>query len=154
IAKSPVEAAAEADRLGKLPSVKQTLSLVDFLPKDQTAKLGLIEDLNFALGPDLAGTPPAKYTGDDKADIQALRDLRAALAQATKNRKDATAENFRKLDDRLASFDSSYSAISIEKRPAMLARLRENLLGALPSMLASLHDSLQASAFEQKDLPK
>lgn len=147
------QAATEAAKLGKLPLVKQTLSLADFLPSDQAAKLAIIEDLNFALGPDLAGTPPDKYVGDDKADLQALEDLRAALTQVIGAREDDLAKALKTLNDDLIAFDAAYSAVDPDERPKMLARLRDNLLGALPSMLASLHDSLQASAFTQKDLP-
>lgn len=153
VANNAAEAAVESARLGQLPLVKQTLSLADFLPKDQAAKLAIIEDLNFAMGPDLAGAPPEKYVGDDKADLQALEDLRAALAKAVEGRNDKAAEPLKKLNDELGSFDSAYGVAELEQRPKMLARLRDNLLGALPRMLANLHDSLQASAFGQKDLP-
>ena len=54
------EAAALAVRLGEVDGVRQTITLTDYLPDDQDAKLELIEEMAFFMGPSPSqtATPP------------------------------------------------------------------------------------------------
>ncbi len=148
IAKDADEAQSIATRAAKLPLVRQAMSVSDFVPSDQEVKLAILEDLNFTLGPDLAGPPPAQYSGDDESDLQTLKNLAAALGQI----QTPTAAKKRLLSE-LNRFSRRYQEGDIINRAALLSRLRASLLGTLPAMLADLHEALQAAPVAQKDLP-
>lgn len=72
------EAQALARRLAALPEVARAMTLADFIPEEQDAKLALIEDAAMLLGPALAAEPLAPP--DDAAVVAALRKAAADLA--------------------------------------------------------------------------
>lgn len=71
-------AQALAQRLAALPEVARAMTLADFIPGDQEAKLALIEDAAMLLGPALAAAPMAPP--EDAAVVAALRQAAAELA--------------------------------------------------------------------------
>ncbi|TCH99802.1 hopanoid biosynthesis-associated RND transporter HpnN [Roseococcus sp. SYP-B2431] len=71
-------AQALARRLAALPEVARAMTLADFIPEDQDAKLALIEDAAMLLGPALAAEPMPPP--DDAAVVAALRKAAADLA--------------------------------------------------------------------------
>ncbi|WP_421992895.1 MMPL family transporter [Roseococcus sp.] len=72
------QAQALGRRLALLPEVARAMTLADFIPEEQEAKLALIEDAAMLLGPALATAPlPAP---DDAAVVAALRKAAAELA--------------------------------------------------------------------------
>jgi hopanoid biosynthesis associated RND transporter like protein HpnN len=148
IAGSADEARSIAARVAKLPLVRQAMTVSDFVPDNQPAKLAILEDLNFTLGPDLGGAPPEQYRGNDGSDLQALQSLSAALAQLP-----APSAAQTRLLSELNRFSHHYQEADGVGRAALLSRLRAALLGTLPSMLADLHEALQASAVSEKNLP-
>jgi hypothetical protein len=162
LTKNSTDAQVVEQKTSALPLVRQTLSLKDFVPTDQDAKLAILQDLSFTLGPDLAGDPPKTYTADDAADLQALGDLRKALAAAippdagSDAKTTSTAKSIaemKALRDQLDAFDVHYIVYTDASRKALLTRLRDSLLGGLPWLLADLHDALQAAPVSDKDLP-
>src|SRR5262249_4732630 len=44
---------AMAERLGRLPEVREAMTILDFIPTDQAAKLAILDDLDLLLGPTL-----------------------------------------------------------------------------------------------------
>lgn len=144
VADDAAAARATQARLAQLPLVRQALSLFDFVPSDQDDKLAIIDDLNFTLGPDLAGDAPQNYSSDDRADLQALADLEAALPAGE-------VAPWNGLRDSLAHLDAALADPA--RHAAVLQRLRDNLLGGLPTLLDDLHQALQAHAVGLDDLP-
>jgi len=71
-------AQALARRLGALPEVARAMTLADFIPEDQDAKLALIEDAAMLLGPALAAEPMPPPS--DAQVVAALRKAAAELA--------------------------------------------------------------------------
>ena len=59
LASSASEASDLAQRLGKLPQASQVIWLGSFVPEDQTAKLGILQDARDLLEPAWASSPPA-----------------------------------------------------------------------------------------------
>lgn len=151
----PDAASAQAlvDKAEQLPLVRRALALTSFVPTRQDAKLAIIDDLAFALGPQLASAPAPTQPAVRDDDLEALESLRAALpaylAQASAARKPAASALIEALD----RFDAAYQAADQAGRTALLGRLRENLLGTLPARLASLKEALQAKPVTEADLP-
>ena len=78
-------ARAMATKLAALPLVAHALTLANFVPQDQDAKLGILADLNLSLGPSLADAV-VKPVGraDDAATIATFRaDLPRYIAHLT-----------------------------------------------------------------------
>lgn len=144
---------ALAEQAGKLPQVNRALALTSFVPTQQDEKLPIIEDLIFALGPQLSGAPAPKAPAvhaDDAATLEALQQaLPAYLARAPESAKPAASA----LSEALDAFEASYRKADADGRATLLAGLRENLLGALPARLASLKSALQAGPVGEADLP-
>ena len=67
------EAKSAAERLREQPQVLQTMTLEDFVPDDQSAKLAMIEALGRQIGPILR--QPAGQAPTDEENIAALNDI-------------------------------------------------------------------------------
>jgi hopanoid biosynthesis associated RND transporter like protein HpnN len=152
VADGPAQAKAVAERLSPLPEVRQVISLNDFVPTDQAAKLAIIDDLNFTLGPAFSAPPPTKYSGNDSDDLAAMDKLRSALRDAVHAAGAAPAQ--RQLLTALDNFRERYDQSDVVNQGNLLQRLRGNLLGALPVMLGDLHDALQAHQVTAADIPQ
>jgi len=134
-------AAAEAlaARLEPLPEVAEARTLADYVPRDQDAKLQIIEEMGFFLAPLFYGfevsVPP-----DGEAERRALRALRADLEVTTGPLAAAARALARALGE-------------VGDDDATLAALRRALLGGLPARLASLETALEAGPVTIDDLP-
>jgi hopanoid biosynthesis associated RND transporter like protein HpnN len=133
---------AIAARLGSQDEVGRTLTLASFVPDDQNAKLALIDELAFLIGPLLepaGATPPL----DDAAREAALTRLRANVDAAA-----AAGDNpgAARLADALASFRATATA------PAR-AELEGRLLATLPALLERLRQALEAGPVTLESLP-
>ena len=73
---STTAARAMAERLARLPEVRQTMTIFDFVPADQEAKLAVLDDLDLLLGPTLKPTAikPAPTDADVVTAAAAARD--------------------------------------------------------------------------------
>ncbi|MGR9035509.1 MAG: MMPL family transporter, partial [Gammaproteobacteria bacterium] len=72
------KAIALARKLRKLKSVENAITIFDFVPEDQEAKLDVIEDLSLVMGLQLATFPPVHKDTAEK-DMAALRKFRQAI---------------------------------------------------------------------------
>lgn len=138
-------------RLAKLSLVRRAMSIEDFIPDQQQAKLDVIQNLAFTLGPDLA-TPPTALKADDAADRAALDTLQATLAKVPDS--DPAAPAMHALAAQLDRFARAYDGLDAAGRKAVLARLRHDLLATLPQHLSDLAAALQAQPVTFKDLPE
>lgn len=132
-------AEALAARLEALPEVAAAVTLADFLPQDQDAKLDLLAETSFFLGPILspAGTAAPPSVAEQRAALQSLRD---ALERAG----DGLAPSARRLAQAL-------DRVALDE--AGLTALRTALLGSLPGRLTRLREALEAGPVAQADLP-
>ncbi len=152
---APDAAAAQAltEKLSALPLVGRVLSLPNFVPTQQDEKLTMVEDLVLALGPQLTLNPPPEKPMARDDDAATLDGLRAALPAYLQRATPEQANAAKNLSDQLDRFDTALKNADDAGKTALLARLRENLLGTLPARLASLKDALKAQAVGEKDLP-
>jgi hopanoid biosynthesis associated RND transporter like protein HpnN len=151
LARSEGEVRSKQAAFGRLPSVRKTVSLLDFVPADQEQKLAQIEELGLILGGQLDRFP-ARIDG--KASAAGIKTLLAAteegLAKPRAAADQAALEAFRdqikRLNDHLAGLDE-------KGRQALLQQLQNNLLGALPQTIGRLRDSLEPEEITLAKLP-
>ena len=142
-----------AEALGKLPEVKRAMSLNSFVPADQEEKLAILEDLRFALGPQLTDAPAPSEPAVREDDYALIEQMRAGLPAYVVAQTGKQAEAAKALQDALDGFAAEYGKRDAAGQKALLAGLRANLLGSLPARLAGLKDALKASAVTAADLP-
>ncbi len=137
-------------RLKQLDTVDKTISLFDFVPKNQEEKLALIEDMALILGPPAkeTETPPPPSTTDQ---IQAMLALDHSL-QKMLQRGDGD-EAVRRLHTQLSAFLRHLGVVVPAERTADVAELQRSLLATLPEMLHFLYRALDTRAFHASDLP-
>jgi len=139
------EAAADlARRLEALPEVAHTASLASFVPADQAAKLALIEDAAFLLGPSLEGGTPRPAPADAEL-LAALPATAASLRRAAGEARDPPAE----AAHRLAAAMDRLAAAPPAARAAAGAALAE----PLAVLLAGVRALLSATPITPDSLP-
>ncbi len=142
--------ADEAERLTKalaaLPSVAQTLTIDDFVPANQDAKLALIADLPLLLGPTVAYAPVTRTDHDMTATLAALDEFVAALQTASV----ASAPSLRQALEVLVT---QLQQQTLQGRARTLAELERHWLGHLPFVVERLQTSLEAGPVSMASLP-
>jgi hopanoid biosynthesis associated RND transporter like protein HpnN len=143
---APNAAAAQklAQRLQKLPEVKTVTTIDDYIPKDQDAKLAIIDQAALFLLPAFQGDKrPPPSAAERKAAVEKLRTTLDRRLAAT-NQATPLTRAMRRLDDALAK---------LKPTPAALAGLDRRLISNLPTRLDDLRESLQAKKVTAADLP-
>jgi hypothetical protein len=136
------EARTLASRLETLSEVRQVVTLAAFVPDDQVAKLGILEDLALVLGPTLEA-PHGAATHDDAERRAAIETTAARLRQAHAKTPAAS---------RLArALDAVDARRGVE--PDLIGQLDRALLASLPAQLETLREALGAVPVELGDLP-
>ena len=138
LVKSVAEVPALVARLEALPEVHRVVAVTSFVPEQQEAKLALIEDADFLLGPTLS--PVSVASPPDSGTV------RATLA--------VTVQRLRTLDrepaaQRLADLLDQ----ALGRDDALLAALGRALLSGLPARLQALRDALSAEPVTPDNLP-
>lgn len=139
------EADAVAARLEKLAPVDSVLTLSKFVPKDQEAKLAIVQDMSLFLTPLLVDTEkkPAPSAAERRAALGALRQRLDALS--ARDLPPTLTQAIRRLNAALAK-----QAVS----DAGLAELETRLVGALPARLQTLREAMGAHPIAIGDLPE
>ncbi len=139
-----------AQRLRALPAVDSVISIAQFVPKNQPAKLAMIDQLVLTMDTTFDGVqapPPAL-----REQLSAFRDLLLTLNRyADAFPDDVTAQQLR---DSLGGFAFKLKNAPIEQRSVLLGKLERSLLGLLPGRLRELSDALNAREFAEADLPE
>jgi len=141
IAPDLATADALAARLRELPTVARALTLSDYVPEDQAAKLDVLQTTALFLPPPAPPRPPRSPDEEREALARLATEL-GATAQATSD--PILAASATKLATSLAPFGSGQ---------APLALLRQNVVGWLPEQIADLRVSLGAEPVTAADLP-
>ncbi len=149
LATSPEEARALKERYEKLPTVDKVTTLLDFVPKDQEAKLAIIEDLALVLGPQLATFPAPAQGG---AQIEDLEALQAKLLEQLAKNEGGNADML-ELSESLDNFMEYVDSLPEETRQPVLDKLQSVLLNALPATIDKLQHSLEAEPITFESLP-
>ncbi len=145
LAKNLAEADAVAARLEKLEPVDSVLTLSKFVPKDQEAKLAIIQDMSLFMTSLLVDTTrkPAPSTAERRASLESLRQRMDALA--TRDLTPPLKQAIRRLNAALGKQDLS---------DAGLAALEARLVGALPARLETLRETMGAKPVAIGNLPE
>ncbi len=149
LASSQEEALALQARYEKLPTVDKVTTLMDFVPKDQPAKLAIIEELSLVLGPQLASFPPPAKGG---ARIESLERLQATLQEQLAKGEGGNADML-ELSESLDKFMDYVDSLPEENRQSTLDQLQNDLLSALPATMEKLQRSLDAEPVTLASLP-
>jgi hopanoid biosynthesis associated RND transporter like protein HpnN len=141
LAASIDDAAALAERLGRLPEVAQTVTAASFIPEDQDKKLAVVGDLALLLGPTL--TPDATLSPPDDSEVlRAMTACRDALKQiAPAGTQGASALLAHALDRAVA------------RGAEIVPVLQEVLLTGLEERIAALGDQIKAQKVTLQKLP-
>lgn len=129
-----------ATRLRKVPGVGRVLTLLRFVPEEQKAKLAIVDDMAFFLGPLLIGNEP-QVGPDAKARADAVRELQRSLA-------DSSLPGAMTLARALSAFIES-RGLEGEATDGLQTRL----LGTLPRSLETLRTALNTGPVDLSDLP-
>jgi hopanoid biosynthesis associated RND transporter like protein HpnN len=145
-----------ADTLDDLTEVDSTVTVRNFVPKNQPEKITAVEEMGLFLTPILAA-PPASTKSDPGMRAKALQDFRtklaaiadsaAAQAGPLKSSVVRLAQALNRLKDDSAQIETLESAL-LRFFPDRLARLRESLNPvpiSLPSLPASIRSHYLAS---------
>ncbi|HWY23879.1 MAG TPA: MMPL family transporter, partial [Nevskia sp.] len=150
----PAKAKALSDQLGKLPLVRRAMTVFSLVPEDQDAKLATISDLNLSLGPTLMGDGSPLKLAARADDYAAIHQFGADLpAYITQNQDKPVAPAAKKLLAALQSLDQAWTQGDSAAHEAILGRLRNSLLSALPAQIGGLRDALAAQPVAEQDLP-
>lgn len=136
-------ARALSAKLGKLPEVAQVISGATFIPENQKAKLGMIQQTQGILAPSLAGgAPPPPVTPDR---------LRAAAAKAAG--QIATVRAKLPKDSPLIEIGAALDELKSAPDARVMA-MNAALTRYLPGELVRLNDALSAKAITAANLPE
>jgi hopanoid biosynthesis associated RND transporter like protein HpnN len=138
-----------AERLKKLKDVKMALTLSDLVPEDQSEKLSIISDIALFMPPVLEGLTVKHLS--HKQGIKALNSFEGALKKSLHSSSEAANPSFQHLYASIQQFKSLL--VDQDKADSAFAALEDGLLTNLPSLFNRLETLLQATAFNEKDLP-
>jgi hypothetical protein len=142
-------AKAMVAKLFRMKEVGQAITLADFVPDDQPAKLKLISDANFSLDP-VINPFNLKPAPSDAEIVASLRETAKAL-------EDAAMKGVGLLDMSPAQKDAAKLADTLNKladgNAAMRARASDALVPGLKTLLGQMSASLQASPVSLETMP-
>jgi len=136
-----------AERLARLPEVREAMTILDFVPTDQTAKLSVLEDLDFVLGPTLTpSTAKAPPTEVEIRDAAAHAKVEASRYIDSKNAVEPLRTAARRFVASIDRILADTSATSVVSRLSALTR-------GFDTEKSALADALGARQVGIDDLP-
>lgn len=144
-------AKALQQKMERLSSVERTLTLFDFVPKDQEDKLFIVDEMATVLGFQARRFPALKLETDPTASInRMLVAINQVLPSKTDDKEIAALKTFKtELEGVLLEIDNRQQP----DRAQFIARIQTTLLGTLPNAMNELLTSLNAEAITPADLP-
>ncbi|MBS3954270.1 MAG: MMPL family transporter [Methylomicrobium sp.] len=143
------EALVLADKLEKLPSVHETITLKSFVAEDQEDKLAMLEELDMILGAQLKQFDNPLSPNDQKAVLLDFSEtLRKAINAANSSAPLAAMQSLQDTIKKFTSFADKQTSPDLE-----YSALEENLLELLPYTMQRLSSSLTATDYGLEDLP-
>jgi hopanoid biosynthesis associated RND transporter like protein HpnN len=151
IAPDAQSADALAERLRSLEIVERVVTITDFVPEEQQAKLGIIEDVAMFTAP-VSGSEDSLPAPSPQQKIDALETLEREIANLlSEGEPGPLAPAAISLRGSLQRYLASLAALS--DPTTSLAELQEELLGALPEQLRILSRALEAGEVTLGNLP-
>jgi hopanoid biosynthesis associated RND transporter like protein HpnN len=156
------EAEEVADGLERLESVEAAISLEDFVPGGQEAKLAVIERIARAVGP-----APAAAGASETADLPPDSDgpgpgPSELMAEVERFRRSVRGLELepdeidlgRFVNFQIRSWQRRMDDLPPQRQERAIERVEESLVGGLGRSLADLRTSLAASSISEGDLPE
>ncbi|MEI8384988.1 MAG: MMPL family transporter [Nitrosomonadaceae bacterium] len=138
------------------PEVSKVVTILDFVPGDQEEKIAMIDELALTLGPLTITSSPKiakKYTLEQKrAALDGLRDALDRLIE--KNPNHPGQASARSLRASLVTLLRRVDEAGVEERGQLMDDIERDLLSLLPGSMQSLSTSIEASEFNQDQLPE
>jgi hopanoid biosynthesis associated RND transporter like protein HpnN len=154
LAKNNHEALSMARKLEQLKSVKNAITIFDYVPDNQEAKLSVIEELSLVMGMQLTTFPPVRQSSNE-ANIEALEKLEQAIDRhLTQKPDDELSLSLRSLREDLARFSAALRSASDAEQKAKLDKLQFSLLDTLPDTMNMLLKGLKADFVTVDSLPR
>jgi hopanoid biosynthesis associated RND transporter like protein HpnN len=153
LAESQDEALAMAQKLTQLESVENAITIYDYVPSDQKAKLSIIDDLSLVMGLQLTAFP-APYQDSVENSLAALEKFRQAIGKHVKEKPGSElAATLRPLHRKVESLIAALQAKSAPEKKAMLDALQFSLLDTLPDTMNTLLKGLNPGEVTIDTLP-
>lgn len=153
LAKNKSEALTKARKLRQLKSVKNAITIFDYIPDNQEAKLAIIEDLSLVMGLQLTTFPPVQKSSVED-NIAALEKLKQAIDKHLTDTPDSELSlTLHRLREDLERFAATLQAASGAEKTAKLDKLQFSLLDTLPDTMNMLLKGLKADLVTVDDLP-
>ncbi len=151
LVKSETEAKAMQTKLAALPTVDKTVSLFDFVPEDQEEKLGVIDDMALALGPQSQSFPQLKSGVDP---LPAIKRMIAAIdANLPKKTKPADIQSLTRFRQELLDVQLELEARMQPDRGVFIEKIQTSLLGTLPTVMNELLTGFHAAEIVPGSIP-
>ncbi len=144
VTRSIDEASAAADRLRKLPEVRQASMLLDFVPQDQDKKLALIREAASEIGPILQQQPSKPPS--DQENVGALNGIADQLNKIAGNNKGSGADAARRLAADAVKLAQANEATRNKAQTAFIVSLQTDV--------AQLRGFLGAQKITNENLPQ
>ncbi|WP_442499090.1 MMPL family transporter [Methylobacter sp. sgz302048] len=152
--KNKDEALAMAEKLKQLETVENAITIFDYIPADQEAKLALIEDLSLVMGLQLTSFPPPHQDSIEN-NMAALEKFRQAIEQHLKAKPDGQlAATLRLLFQEVESLIAVLKSESEPEKKATLDKLQRSLLDTLPQTMNTLLKGLNPGLVTVDTLPR
>lgn len=139
-----------AERLTKLKEVKTAITLSDFVPEGQSEKLDIISNISLFMPPELSDVTIKHLSY--KQNIKALNAFKTTLKKSLLSHSMKDDSSAQRLYASIQHFKT------LIKNPLQgskaFALLEKDLLSYLPTLFKRIETSLQATAFDQSDLPE
>lgn len=151
LVKSEAEAKAMQSKLAALATVDKTVSLFDFVPEDQEEKLGVIDDMALALGPQSQSFPQLKSGVDP---LPAIKRMIAAIdANLPKKTKPADIQSLTRFKQELLDVQLELEARMQPDRGVFIEKIQTSLLGTLPTVMNELLTGFHAAEIVPESIP-
>jgi uncharacterized protein len=142
-----------AQKLTRLNSVENAITIYDYIPADQDAKLAIIEDLALVMGLQLTAFPaPQQVNVEDT--MAELEQFRQAIDRHLANEPGSElSANLSRLREDLVSLLTVLRSEAGPEKKARLEQLQFSLLDTLPDTMNTLLEGLDAGPVTLETLP-
>jgi hopanoid biosynthesis associated RND transporter like protein HpnN len=135
LAKSKDETLATAKKLAGLESVENAITIYDYIPSDQEAKLDIIDDLALVMGIRMTAFP-APYQDRVENSMTALEQFKRAIDRHLAEKPDSElSATLRGLQQETEALIAALQSASEPEKKARLDKLQFSLLDTLPDTM-------------------
>ncbi|WP_349432077.1 MMPL family transporter [Methylomarinum sp. Ch1-1] len=154
LAKNKDEALDKARKLKRLEVVENAITIFDYIPEKQKAKLAIIEDLSLVLGLHLTTFPPMHHDTVEN-NMEVLDEFKQDIDEHLEDQPDSELSGaLHLLREDLDQFIAKLQSESEQAKKAMLDKLQFSLLDTLPATMNLLLKGLTAGPVTIDTLPE